>query len=75
MSCHGFFDVGHKEFGKFLITGCTIAANKTTPVTELLTMHTFFSLPPVLCLPKPVCTLKMAEDGLSASSYGVSWAM
>jgi hypothetical protein len=22
--CHGFFQVGHKEFGSLLITGCTV---------------------------------------------------
>jgi hypothetical protein len=27
MSCHGFFLVGHKEFGNLLIRDCTIAIN------------------------------------------------
>jgi hypothetical protein len=30
MSCNGFFLVGHKEFGSFLITDCNGAINKYT---------------------------------------------
>jgi hypothetical protein len=30
MSCHGFFLMGHKEFGNLLITDSTIAINKLT---------------------------------------------
>jgi hypothetical protein len=45
---------------------------QTTPVTRTVYAYlTSLPLPLVLCLFKPVahvCTLKMAEDGLSASS-------
>jgi hypothetical protein len=30
MSCHGFFYLGHKEFGNLLIRHCTIAISKIT---------------------------------------------
>jgi hypothetical protein len=30
VSCHGFFHVGHKEFGNLLIRDCTIAVNVYT---------------------------------------------
>jgi hypothetical protein len=33
---------------------------------DYLTMHTFCPLSPILCLFKPVCTLKTTEDELSA---------
>jgi hypothetical protein len=53
---------------------------QTTPVTG--TVQAYLLSPAlILCLFKAkahVCTLKMAEDGLSAhsaSSYGMSWAL